>query len=180
MTGEKTSSTGSEDGAISLAHRFASSERFNILFASGMDLVEETATFLDSEGRERARGLSKAAAAVYGAESMRLTTRLMQLASWLLLQRAVAEGEMTVSQAISEKKNVKLNKLQSRGGGPGWDELPQEFVNLVARSIVLQKRIMHLDEEIYSRPEPQDRVVDNPVASQHELLKTAFDRRFGS
>ena len=33
----------------------------------------------------------------YASESMRLTTRLMQLASWLLLQRAVAEGELSVA-----------------------------------------------------------------------------------
>ena len=39
---------------------------------------------------------------------MRLTTRLMQLASWLLLHRAVNEGEMTLAQASKEKKKVRL------------------------------------------------------------------------
>ena len=34
---------------------------------------------------------------------MRLTTRLMQLASWLLLQRAVNEGEITAENARTEK-----------------------------------------------------------------------------
>ena len=38
---------------------------------------------------------------------MRLTTRLMQLASWLLVQRAVNEGEMTQDQAGQEKAKVK-------------------------------------------------------------------------
>ena len=39
---------------------------------------------------------------------MRLTTRLMQLASWLLLHRAVKEGEMSLAQASKEKSKVKI------------------------------------------------------------------------
>ena len=161
---------------VNLALHFASSERFRELFASGMGLVEETANFLDNEGRQAAKGLSKPASAIYGAESMRLTTRLMQLASWLLLQRAVAEGEMTVEQAVTEKKNVTLNKLQSRHGGPGWDELPEAFIALIDRSITLQNRIMRLDHEIYSAKEETPEPAANPVASQRELLQSAFQR----
>lgn len=178
MSGSGNDQDAGTGGAVSLAHRFAESQRFNTLFTKGMDLVEETANFLDGEGREQAKHLSKPAAAIYGAESMRLTTRLMQLASWLLLQRAVAEGEMTVDQAIDEKKNVKLNKLQPRSGGPGWDELPQTFLELIDRSVALQNRIMHLDQEIYGAGQASPDEIENPVASQHELLKTAFDRRF--
>lgn len=163
---------------VNLARHFAGSERFSELFASGMGLVEETANFLDNEGRQAAKGLSKPASAIYGAESMRLTTRLMQLASWLLLQRAVAEGEMTVEQAVTEKKNVTLNKLQSRNGGPGWDELPDAFIALIDRSIALQTRIMRLDDEIYGAKE-EEAPAENPVASQQELLQSAF-QRFGS
>lgn len=159
---------------VNLARHFASSGRFRELFASGMGLVEETANFLDNEGRQAAKGLSKPASAIYGAESMRLTTRLMQLASWLLLQRAVVEGEMTVEQAVTEKKNVALNKLQSRHGGPGWDELPEAFIALIDRSIKLQNRIMRLDNEIYSTKEEGS--IANPVASQQELLQSAFQR----
>ena len=42
---------------------------------------------------------------------MRLTTRLMQLASWLLLQRAVNEGDLSVEQASHERSKVKLGGL---------------------------------------------------------------------
>ena len=164
---------------VRLAEHFAGSEKFRDLFAYGMDLVEETAAFLDGEGRRSAKGLSSAASAVYGAESMRLTTRLMQLASWLLLQRAVAEGEMSVEQALTEKKNVKLNQLATRAGGAGWSELPETFLNLIERSISLQRRIQTLDNEIYhSDSENPEKGDDNPVASQRALLETAFDRRF--
>ena len=43
-------------------------------------------------GREQAKALERNDSLAYAAESMRLTTRLMQIASWLLLRRAVAEG----------------------------------------------------------------------------------------
>ena len=44
----------------------------------------------------------------YATESMRLTTRLMQLASWLLIRRAVSEGELTPEQAVEEQRKIKL------------------------------------------------------------------------
>jgi len=69
---------------------------------------------------------------------MRLTTRLMQLASWLLLHRAVKEGEMTLTQANREKTKVKLSAAD-----PGPDDmlakLPQQLQDLIARSMSLQK-----------------------------------------
>ena len=177
MDDEHRSNTRSEP--VRLANHFAASGKFREMFTHGMDLVEETASFLDSEGRLAAKHLSKAGTAVYGAESMRLTTRLMQLASWLLLQRAVAEGEMTTEQVIVEKKNIKLNQLHTNLGGAGWNELPPEFLDLIERSVSLQRRIRRLDAEIYGEnlgfeaPLPK-----NPVASQHALLETAFDPRF--
>ncbi len=57
-----------------------------------MTLVEETADYLDGDGRHAARELPRPASIVYATESMRLTTRLMQLASWLLLAPLGARG----------------------------------------------------------------------------------------
>jgi hypothetical protein len=71
-----------------------------------MALVEETASYLDGSGRLEAKKLERGAALVYATESMRLTTRLMQVASWLLLHRAVKEGEMTLAQANNEKSKT--------------------------------------------------------------------------
>lgn len=164
---------------VRLAEHFATSDKFRDLFSNGMDLVEETASFLDADGRKAAKALSKTASAIYGAESMRLTTRLMQLASWLLLQRAVAEEEMTLQQVLVEKKNIKINQLHSPQGGAGWDELPPHFLDLIDRSVSLQRRIQQLDAQIYGdKSEDSAPTGENPVALQHALLETAFDRRF--
>src|SRR6201982_322568 len=103
------------DGAlVQFSERLTNSAAFGNLFREGMDLVEETAAYLDGVGRTEAKTLDRAASLTYATESMRLTTRLMQLASWLLLHRAVKEGEMTLVQANREKIKVKL-----RGADPG-------------------------------------------------------------
>ena len=93
----------SEAGAVSFGERLASSQVFATLFRDGMALVEETASYLDGTGRPESKKLERNAALVYATESMRLTTRLMQLASWLLLHRAVKEGEMTLAQATRKR-----------------------------------------------------------------------------
>src|SRR3990172_1811823 len=107
----------SEAQPVSFGERLANSQAFADLFRDGMALVEETATYLDGPGRAESKKLERSAALAYATESMRLTTRLMQLASWLLLHRAVKEGEMTLSQANKEKTKVKL-----AAGEPGDPE----------------------------------------------------------
>lgn len=164
-----------EGGAINLAERFAYSDHFRALFREGMGLVEESATYLDGQGRLAAKTLSRKAALLYGTESMRLTTRLMQLASWLLLQRAASEGEMTREQLLSEKQKVKLDTLpRTARGGPDWSELPAAFDDLVARSLALQNRILTLDAEIYGASRPAADPSENPVNQQIQLLRTAL------
>ena len=89
--------------AVSFGERLAGSQAFADLFRDGMALVEETASYLDGPGRQDSKKLERSSALAYATESMRLTTRLMQLASWLLLHRAVKEGEMSLAQANKEK-----------------------------------------------------------------------------
>src|SRR5271156_3885542 len=97
-----------EAGAVSFSERLARSQVFAALFRDGMALVEETASYLDGSGRQESKKLERSASLIYATESMRLTTRLMQLASWLLLHRAVKEGARTLIQANKEKSKVKL------------------------------------------------------------------------
>src|ERR1700730_9710474 len=99
---------------VSFGAKLAGSQLFAVLFRDGMTLVEETAAYLDGPGRRESKLLERAAALAYATESMRLTTRLMQLASWLLLHRAVNEGEMSLAQANQEKSKVKLATAEGR------------------------------------------------------------------
>ena len=99
---------------------------------------------------------------------MRLTTRLMQMASWLLLQRAVNNGEMSRDQVLAEKNKVRLDGFNVDRNAPGWGDLPESFRDLVERSLRLQNRIALLDREIY-RPSEAPIVPDNQNSVQAQL-----------
>lgn len=165
---------------ISFIERKASSTAFKKLYADGMGLVEETAAYLDGEGRAEAKRLSRVSATLYAAESMRLTTRLMQIASWLLLQRALNSGEMSREQMMSEKKKIRLDTTSAKLTAAGWNELPDAFRLLVNRSLRLQSYVYRLDQDLFGEPEETPAMPvakDNPVGSQLELLRTAFAAR---
>lgn len=164
----------SGDGPIDFAQRFAGSDTFRNLFREGMGLVEETAAYLDGPGRAESRDLSRTGSLVYATESMRLTTRLMQLASWLLLQRAVNDGEMSQSQAGQEKSKVRIDGPSSARSGPGWDEIPDALKSLIERSVRLQERIRKLDAAIYGGAAPSEEPAPNAVAQQLGKLNQVF------
>ena len=133
------------DGAlVQLSERLTNSTAFSSLFREGMDLVEETAAYLDGDGRSEAKALERSVSLTYATESMRLTTRLMQLASWLLLHRAVKEGEMTLAQASKEKSKVRLAACDP-GDAKSIALLPEKLRELIARSVKLQTEVRRLD-----------------------------------
>lgn len=159
---------------VKLAERRIFSGAFKPLYEEGMGLVEETAAYLDGAGRTEAKGLSRPATTLYAAESMRLTTRLMQVASWLLLQRAANSAEMTRDQVATEKSKVRLDTASATASTEGWDELPTAFRSLVDRSLSLQSLVRRMDDEIYG--EAAAVAETNPVYDQINLLRTAFGR----
>jgi len=163
----------SEAQPVSFGERLANSQVFADLFRDGMALVEETATYLDGPGRTESKKLARAAALAYATESMRLTTRLMQLASWLLLHRAVKEGEMSLAQANKEKAKVKLS-ASDRHDPNNVELLPETLRELITRSQALQSKVRRFDATIHNPPAADRSIVFNPVERQLGLLKAAF------
>ena len=164
----------SEAQPVSFGERLANSQAFADVFRDGMALVEETATYLDGPGRQESKKLERAAALAYATESMRLTTRLMQLASWLLLHRAVKEGEMTLTQANREKTKVKLSAADP-GTEDMIEKLPQQLQDLIARSMALQTKVRRLDASIHT-PATERAAIGNPLVPQLNRLKAAFEQ----
>ncbi|HEX3859060.1 MAG TPA: DUF1465 family protein [Pseudolabrys sp.] len=163
----------SEAQPVSFGERLANSQIFADLFRTGMSLVEETATYLDGPGRQESKKLERAGALAYATESMRLTTRLMQLASWLLLHRAVKEGEMSLAQASKEKSKVKLAAADV-SDAHSVELLPAALRDLIERSHKLQDKVRRLDNTIHNRIDADRVVAANPVERQLGLLKAAF------
>jgi regulator of CtrA degradation len=170
---EKSEKQFSDTQTVSFGERLASSQAFADLFRDGMALVEETATYLDGPGRQESKKLERAAALAYATESMRLTTRLMQLASWLLLHRAVKEGEMSLAQAGKEKSKVKLATGDVHDS-TNLELLPVALRDLIERSRKLYSNVRRLDATIYNQNAAERPLTGNPVERQLGLLKAAF------
>ena len=163
-----------EDNTVFFGEKLASSDAFKSLFREGMLLVEEAAEYLDGPGRFESRALARAEALADASESMRLTTRLMQMASWLLLQRAVNEGEMSLAQAGADKHKVKLTRQDSVTDGSLYQRLPTRLKDLVQQSMRLQDRVIHLDLLLYARPLANAPMAPMPLETQYAQLRQAF------
>jgi regulator of CtrA degradation len=167
--------TANETEPVLFGERLANSQHFADLFRDGMALVEETASYLDGPGRQESKQLERGAALVYATESMRLTTRLMQLASWLLLHRAVKEGEMSMAQASKEKAKVKL-AADDKSDEQNVALVPETLRALIDRSKMLQVAVRRLDATMHASHDLTHTHIGNPVELQLGLLKAAFEK----
>ncbi len=173
MAGRSRSGDRDDGVTVSFGAKFARSDQFKTVFREGMALVEAAATYLDGDGRKEARKLRPPHSLAYATESMRLTTRLMQLASWLLIRRAVSEGELTPEQAIEEQRKI---KLPVAGDQPARDlaVLPARLRELIEQSVKLQERVIRLDQMLDGRELPPG--ADRPLETQLARLRQAFGR----
>jgi regulator of CtrA degradation len=162
---------------VDFGRSFVASEAFKALFREGMALVEDTAAYLDGPGREESRRVPRQIGLAYASESMRLTTRLMQIASWLLVQRALAEGEISPNQALAERNRVRLGAQDTPTSVHDFEALPHTLKDLVALSLRLHARILHLDRLIDENAKAAAPPAESVVARQQGLLQLAFGAR---
>ncbi len=130
---------------VSFGERYLTSERFQSIYREGMELVEETARYLEGDGRGEGKSLKGATSLSYATESMRLTTRLMNIASWLLIRRSVNNGEMTQERARRERLKLKIDSIGRPSHIKGFEELPLKLRALIEASFSLQDKVIKLD-----------------------------------
>jgi regulator of CtrA degradation len=169
-----------DKSAVALGPRIVASGGFTTLYREGMALIEDVAAYLDGDGRVQSRGLPREASFVYATESMRLTTRLMQLASWLLLQRAVNEGELTPENARLEKEKVKFSATPGERGGPGFADLPPRLRDYIAQGDRLVERVQQFDRlERGTVVETAPIAAEGSIGDQLSRLRAAFGKLQG-
>lgn len=166
--------------AVALGPRIVASGGFTALYREGMALIEDVAAYLDGDGRAQSRGLGRETSFAYATESMRLTTRLMQLASWLLLQRAVNEGELTAENARAEKEKVKFSATPLERGGPGYEGLPQQLRDYINHGDRLFDRVQQFDKlERGNITEAAPIAIEGSIGDQLSRLRAAFGKLQG-
>lgn len=159
---------------VSFARKLGSSEHFTAIFREGMALVERSAAYLDGEGRREAKGLPPQVSVIYATESMRLTTRLLELASWLLVRRAFNEGEITEQEAASKGNRIKLRTTGRPEQITKFAELPNGLQALIEESFSLTDRVIQLDLALTRSADAEPELARNPVALQLDRLHSAF------
>ena len=172
---------------ISFGERFAASDQFDAIFREGMALVERTAAYLDGPGRKEAKTLPGPAAMLYANESMRLTKRLLQLASWLMIRRDHKEGKIGADMMRRKLTGVSLTEPGRISHVKGFDTLPDGLRTLIVASFALNDRIVRLDLAMQVQTEGQAGVPDavsgstsaaaSPVQAQVARLERAFSGR---
>ena len=163
--------------AISFAERFTNSGQFDSVFREGMMLVDATAAYLEGQGRREAKALAPAASLVYATESMRLTTRLLELASWLVIRRALKTGEMAPEEAQAKRRRLKLAAIGRPAHVSGFSQLPPRLQQLIEASFALHDRIVLLDRALEQPEATVAEVAANPVGEQFARLSAAFVER---
>jgi regulator of CtrA degradation len=140
--------------------------------------------YLDGPGRKEAKALTSQAAMLYASESMRLTTRLLELASWLMIRRSFKDGEITAEQLARKRERVRLTEPGRISHVKGFDTLPVGLQELIRASFALNDRIVRLDLAMQVRvddPDASDLVsrpmVPSPVQKQVTRLQRAFSSR---
>ncbi|MEA3042050.1 MAG: regulator of CtrA degradation [Sphingomonadales bacterium] len=120
------------------------------LYVEAMVLADEARAYFDSSGRDERLGLDPVLRIGFACESLKVTTRLMQVVAWLMTRRAVAAGDLPAAAVHGAERRL--------GDAPDSDEallprLPAAAADLVRASRDLYDRVRRIDEG--AAPEPQ-------------------------
>ena len=115
---------------------------------------------------------------------MRLTKRLLQLASWLMIRRDHKEGRITPQVMRRKLIGVSLTEPGRISHVKGFGTLPEGLRTLVVASFALHDRIVRLDQAMQVKvdyPDGLEAAVDvvlaSPVQAQVSRIERAFSRR---
>jgi len=128
---------------------------FTRTYDETLDLIVEARNYMvhnRSAGR-RARAVSSLASENlrFSCEALRVTSRLTQVMAWLMLQRAVQDGEITAREACDEKNRLSGQSVCLDESGLDDNEIPAGLRSLLNRSLSLYKRISRLEEMVVAR-----------------------------
>ena len=130
------------DGALTGALAGAFTEK---TYHDAIALVSEVVSYLENQGIADRDALDPQGRTIFAAESMRLTTRLMQVVSWFLTQRAVQSGELTQEQANDPSNRLGAVDLCLNEGMQGVENLPAGIRDLLNRSHGLFEQVCRVE-----------------------------------
>ncbi|PCI50121.1 MAG: hypothetical protein COB49_04065 [Alphaproteobacteria bacterium] len=132
-------------------------------YQEAMALTQAVASYLEGEHEQiRNHGLTADTEVYYASESMRVSTCLMQVMSWFLVQKGVATGEITKEQAGSSKFRLGAGDICLARVDTSKGNLPKQFIIFLHKAQNLYRQVARMDRMVYGG---QDTA--NPV---HEMF----------
>lgn len=104
--------------------------------------------FAERRERERVDGM---VGLRMSCEAMRVTSRLTQVMAWLMMQRAVHEGEVNVEDSLREECRLSGTDVCLDETFSGDETLPNPLRSLMDRSYRLYVRVARLEEMMVRR-----------------------------
>ena len=136
-------------------------------YQEAMELTQAVASYLEEENTHlKDFRIGVEAEVYYASESMRLSTCLMQVMSWFLIQKGVATGEITKEQAGSVKfrlgaRDICLTKIDTNRR-----KLPKKFIEFLKKSQNIYRQVARIDQMVYGKHD-----VANPVHDMFDRLR---------
>lgn len=84
-------------------------------------------------------------------EALRVTSRLTQVMAWLMVQRAVQQGELGLQEALEEHNRLSGAEVCLDERYSGEVCLPTRLRSLLNRSLSLYQRVSRLERQILER-----------------------------
>ncbi len=124
---------------------------FRRTYDETMTLMVEARNYLAfAERRERER-VGGMIGLRMSCEAMRVTSRLTQVMAWLMLQRAVHEGEVEAEEALRDECRLSGADVCLDESFSGDETLPNHLRSLMDRSYRLYVRVARLEEMLVQR-----------------------------
>jgi regulator of CtrA degradation len=123
---------------------------FGRTFDEALALTREARDYLRDYGEEESRELAVDVAAHFSVEIMRLTSRLTNMMAWLLVQRAVHQGELSREEVREDNWRLGGGEICLKKGAVDPEMLPPYLCDLLRRSERLYRRIARLDDMVAS------------------------------
>jgi regulator of CtrA degradation len=119
---------------------------FSKTYDEAMDLLVEARNYVAGREADDRLRLDVETRLRLCTATMRLTSRLTQIMSWLLAQRAVHAGEMAARDVVERWEPLAAVGICMEEDGDRADGLPPALVSLLDRSRRLYIRVARLDE----------------------------------
>ena len=129
-----------------VAHTPITPKLVESLYLEAMTLAEEARSYFDRDGAADRGKLDPVARVAFSCESLKVTTRLMHVVSWLLIRKAVDAGE--IDDVDAQHPDRRLGRATDTDEPARLAYLPPKSREIVERSRDLYDRVSRLDAQL--------------------------------